>query len=179
MKHGHRLHKSKIHGVDDPLKQLPNGDGPDLSDPNKHCTLCDRTYTSRYGYRLHSANIHNLLILPIRTGHIIPSNTAPIVDPLYKHCNVCDKLYKSPSSYRQHMVRYHHVKSFATRMISQIVNRNEEPVIDEIGCTMVQPVTKRTKLETVIQIICVRFMASYYLNESINDYILTTVLFPT
>lgn len=45
--------------------------------------------------------------------------------------------YKSMKYYRSHMRRYHHIVARSTESLSQHVNRNVVPVIDQVGnhCT--------------------------------------------
>lgn len=122
----HRLHISKIHGVD-PFKICQNIDRPDISKPNNRCTLCDRTYYYRHSYCCHSVNVHNFLMpsKSLTRRIVVRSCKAPIVDPLNKHCNVCDRLYASPKSYREHMAKYHHIKSFVTGVFSRLMLKNQ------------------------------------------------------
>ncbi|KAG2228449.1 hypothetical protein INT48_003140 [Thamnidium elegans] len=122
----------KIHEIKTlvPLKPLSSVDGPDVNNPNNYCTSCNRRHTKTKGYRKHLFDAHNLLISSKASRRVESPNMKPVVDCLKRYCDICN-------SYGGHMSVYHHIKIRPTKLLLHRINRNDVPIIDEIGnhCT--------------------------------------------
>ncbi|KAI9263848.1 hypothetical protein EDC94DRAFT_647745 [Helicostylum pulchrum] len=118
------IHLDKIHGIGQPkpLKLLPSADDPDINNPKQYYTSCDRAYLSKTNYRHHLNEVHNL-VLPVNDPRRIKAE------------------YKSMKYYRSHMRRYHHLVARSTESLSQHVNRNVVPVIDQVDLLLLMEKT--------------------------------------
>ncbi|KAI9267741.1 hypothetical protein EDC94DRAFT_432811 [Helicostylum pulchrum] len=75
----HQVHMDKIHGIK-LLENSPNGDDPDVNNPNNYCASCNRTYSCKGTFRSHLINVYNSILTPSYKEDIEASNIAPVVD---------------------------------------------------------------------------------------------------
>lgn len=81
---------------------------PDIYDPNHHCSVCNRNYSSRQTYRNHLQYMHYMSVpRKRRTIHKKSSSKSSSLSSLY--CNACRRLYASKPNYMQHLKRQQHI----------------------------------------------------------------------
>ncbi|KAL9557109.1 hypothetical protein MBANPS3_001566, partial [Mucor bainieri] len=92
---------------------------PDVNDPNNYCCCCDKTLSTRHGYRRHLLHVHSIFQKQApKKDELLPD----VYDPNY-HCRVCQKKYLSKSSYREHLRFVHQMK------LTPLKNRRERPTL--------------------------------------------------
>lgn len=83
---------------------------PIIDDPNFFCRVCKKTYSNKYGYRVHLEHIHF-----IKPPHV---NTGAINEPIYLlpdphdpdfYCRVCKSTQFNLVQHRQHCRSVHHM----------------------------------------------------------------------
>ncbi|KAK4516135.1 multiprotein-bridging factor 1 [Mucor velutinosus] len=98
---------------------------PDINDPNNYCRVCDKTYSNKYGYRVHMEHLHNMKLpqLVNPNGKNMPSPILPDPhDPDY-YCRVCQITNYNITAHRRHCRIVH-------QMVFERRYKNPDAVID-------------------------------------------------
>ncbi|KAL9552114.1 hypothetical protein MBANPS3_003954 [Mucor bainieri] len=101
---------------------------PDVNDPNNYCRVCDKTYSNKYGYRVHMEHLHNMKLPQLVTNSFknMPSPVLPDPhDPDY-YCRVCQIINYNLTAHRHHCRIVH-------QMVFERKYKNPDAVID-IDC---------------------------------------------
>lgn len=101
---------------------------PDINDPNNYCRVCDKTYSNKYGYRVHMEHLHNMT-LPQLVSTSVKNMPSPVLpdphDPDY-YCRVCQITNYNLTAHRHHCRIVH-------EMVFERKFKNPDAVID-IDC---------------------------------------------
>lgn len=82
---------------------------PDINDPNNYCCACDKTLSTKWGFRLHLQSIHSIKV-PIKLCAKADNGfTVPNIDDPNNYCRVCNKTYQSRVNYRDHLRHKHKI----------------------------------------------------------------------
>lgn len=100
---------------------------------DKHCNICDRTYSDKYEYRKHLTRVHDMIDAST-SSRFVSRDITPIIDDTKNYCTACIKWYTSRRSFRMHLARIHRIvlpKIFCTEF--KHVNREALAVVDHVN----------------------------------------------